>query len=154
MMATVTTESYAFDPRPNYPLFVTAKRYWKPSSPHVNDPEALTLIFTHGTGFHKEHWEPTIDDLYSLIGDDRPDFPKVREMWSIDAPNHGDAGILNEKTLQLDYQSVCSCSFASCFELGLIYCVKSGGRNMGEVSTPYWPASALALVSILRQDGW
>lgn len=95
------SESYLFDPRPNYPFLLTAKRYWKPSATHSSHPDALTLICTHGTGFHKELWEPTLEYLWLLDG------VKVREIWSIDAPNHGDATIHNEDTLQWGYDSVC-----------------------------------------------
>jgi hypothetical protein len=104
---TIASQSYVFDPRPNHPLLVTAKRYWLTNSRYLNDPDALTLIFTHGTGFHKEQWEPTIDDLNALLADDSNSV-KVREMWSIDAPNHGDAAVLNEKALLWGYEP-CMC---------------------------------------------
>jgi len=109
-MTPLSSQSYTFDPRPNYPLLITAKRYWNPSSPSFSDPNALTLIFTHGTGFHKEQWEPAIDDLYNLL--DRRGSATVREIWSIDAPNHGDAAILNEKALTWGYHPICTCWIA------------------------------------------
>ncbi|KAJ7671263.1 Alpha/beta hydrolase fold-1 [Mycena polygramma] len=102
-MAPLTSQSYVFDPRPRYPLFLTAKRYWCTSSPHLNDPDAFTLILAHGTGFHKELYEPTIEDLYGLVP---ADGPKIREVWAIDAPNHGDAAVLNEESLQAGYEPV------------------------------------------------
>jgi len=105
---TIASQSYVFDPRPNYPLLVTAKRYWATNSHYLNDPEAITLIFTHGTGFHKEQWEPTLDDLFFLLANNNGTV-KVREMWSIDAPNHGDAAVLNEKALKWGYVPVCMC---------------------------------------------
>ncbi|KAG6867691.1 hypothetical protein C0993_012326 [Termitomyces sp. T159_Od127] len=104
MARSLSSQSYTFDPRPNYPLLITAKRYWKPDSSHLNDPSALTLIFTHGTGFHKEQWEPTIDEFYALLEGENGS-PKVREVWSIDAPNHGDAAVLNENVL-LAYEPI------------------------------------------------
>ncbi|KAF8056928.1 Alpha/beta hydrolase fold-1 [Lyophyllum atratum] len=102
---TTSSRSYTFDPRPSYPLVITAKRCWKPDSPYLNDPSAITLIFTHGTGFHKEQWEPSMDDLWALLGGNN-DTVKVREMWAIDAPNHSDAAILNEEVLQYGYDQV------------------------------------------------
>ncbi|KAJ7608057.1 Alpha/beta hydrolase fold-1 [Mycena polygramma] len=102
-MAPLTSQSYVFDPRPTYPLFLTAKRYWCTSSPHLNDPDAFTLILAHGTGFHKELYEPTIEDLYGLVP---ADGPKIREVWAIDAPNHGDAAVLNEESLRVGYEPV------------------------------------------------
>ncbi len=95
----LSSESYVFDPRPDFPLVSTAKRYWKAGSSH--DPNGVTLIFTHGTGFHKEQWEPTIEELYRRAG------VPIREVWAIDAPNHGDAALLNYETLKWGYQRVC-----------------------------------------------
>jgi hypothetical protein len=105
-MTFLRSKSYTFDPRPNYPLLSTAKCYWNPSSPSFSDSNALTLILTHGTGFHKEQWEPTIDDLYDLL--DAGGSVKVREIWSIDAPNHGDAATLNENALGWGYDQICA----------------------------------------------
>ena len=107
----IASQSYVFDPRPNYPLLVTAKRYWVPNSPHLNDPDAITLIFAHATGFHKEHWEPTLDDLHTLLATNSSSV-KVQDMWSIDAPNHGDAAVLNEKALKWGYDPVCMCKYS------------------------------------------
>ncbi|KAF8513734.1 Alpha/beta hydrolase fold-1 [Hysterangium stoloniferum] len=90
----LSTENHVFDWRPNYPFFVTAKRYWDPSS---SREDGNTLIFTHGTGFHKEQWEPTIKHLFSLFKT-RSAFP-IREAWAIDCPNHGEAFPLNEATI-------------------------------------------------------
>ncbi|KAG6817019.1 hypothetical protein H0H87_000641 [Tephrocybe sp. NHM501043] len=101
----ISSQSYTFDPRPNYPLLITAKRYWKSTLTDANDPKALTLILTHGTGFHKEQWEPTIDELHLLL-DGAGLSNKVREIWSIDAPNHGDAAILNEEVLKVGYEPI------------------------------------------------
>ena len=86
-----------FDPRPNYPLLITANRY-----PFSENPGGLTLVFAHGTGFHKEQWEPTIEDLKKL-----DDTGIIREVWSIEAPNHGDSAILNEEVLRLGYTPIC-----------------------------------------------
>jgi hydroxymethylglutaryl-CoA lyase len=95
------SKTFVFDPRPNYPLLITANRY-----PFSEDSEGLTLVFAHGTGFHKEQWEPTIEDLKKLLEDDRA-VTKIREVWSIEAPNHGDSAILNEEVLRLGYTPIC-----------------------------------------------
>jgi hypothetical protein len=87
---------------------VTAKRYWHPD--HCpTDPDALTLICTHGTGFHKEHWEPALEDLYAHLASSARAVPgvKVREAWSIECPNHGDAAVLNEDALRWGYLPAC-----------------------------------------------
>jgi len=96
----LSTENHVFDWRPNYPFLVTAKRYWDPSS---SREDGNTLIFAHGTGFHKEQWEPTIMHLFTLFKT-RNAFP-VREAWAVDCPNHGEAFLLNEATIfRCDYQ--------------------------------------------------
>ncbi|CAL1697815.1 unnamed protein product [Somion occarium] len=115
MASSMHCQSYVFDPRPRYPLQLTAKRYWIPSENALlsNDSDALTLIFTHGTGFHKEIWEPTIEHLFDVIANENNNGRsgqrvKIREVWSVDAPDHGDAAILNEKVLQWGYSEVVS----------------------------------------------
>lgn len=102
-------ESYVFDPRPRYPLVTTAKRYWHPQF-YSEDPDASTLIFAHGTGFHKEQWEPTLEYLYDISS--RNGGMKIREAWSIDCPNHGDAVVLNEEELSWGYRQ-CTCLISS-----------------------------------------
>lgn len=106
--SSLASQAYVFDPRPHYPLRIALKRYWKASSPDAQDPDALTLIFTHGTGFHKEQWEPTIDDLYSLFNG--KESVKIRDVFAIDMANHGDSAILNEKELLGErYNPICTC---------------------------------------------
>ncbi|KAF7354807.1 Abhydrolase domain-containing protein mpaH [Mycena sanguinolenta] len=97
-MPALASQLYTFDPRPRYPLRLSAARYWDPSSETHDDPTAPTLVFTHATGAHKEQYEPTIQDLYNynLAGPKT----KIREVWTIDAPDHGDSAVLNEEALR------------------------------------------------------
>ena len=92
----------------------TAKRYWHPE--HCSDaPDAVTVILAHGTGFVKEHWEPTLEDLYALLtrsGDHHDAGVRIREAWSIEASNHGDSAGLNEEILAWGYTPVCESSCA------------------------------------------
>lgn len=136
MSPPLLSESYVFDPRPYYPLVSTVKRFWDPSW----TVDGLTLVFTHGTGFHKEQWEPTIDDLLELIRQQNPNKIKVREIWTIDAPNHGDAAILNEKSLQHGYEAVCEfAAYASCMIIlqNSTYSPVAGIRAQ-YTRLPYW----------------
>ncbi|KAJ3573724.1 hypothetical protein NP233_g2240 [Leucocoprinus birnbaumii] len=84
-----------------YPLYITAKRY------HVQelevlqqDPEAITLLAFHSTSFHKETWEPTLEALFDASVANGLDKVKIREVWAVDCPNHGHAGILNREMLK------------------------------------------------------
>ncbi|KAI0342214.1 alpha/beta-hydrolase [Trametopsis cervina] len=105
-MAPLQFEAYTLDPRPYYPLVVTAKRYWSPTHQSL-DPDALTVICAHATGYHKEHWEPTIEDLFDVLTENgTSNVIKIREFWSIDCPNHGDGGVLNEETLSWGHTPV------------------------------------------------
>ncbi|KAH6910789.1 Alpha/beta hydrolase fold-1 [Coprinopsis sp. MPI-PUGE-AT-0042] len=97
----LSKETFTFDPRPNYPLLVTANRYWDDTT-SVED--GLTVILAHGTSFTKETWEPTLDDLQELVQDNK--LVRIREYWSIEAPNHGDSALLNEETLQVGYTPI------------------------------------------------
>src|SRR5215510_889597 len=96
------TQSYVFDPRPDYPFLITAKRYFTSNTPQ----DGLTLVFAHGTGFHKECWEPAMQHLYDST-QSHGSFT-IRECWTIDCPNHGESAVLNEKTLHAaGYDLVC-----------------------------------------------
>ncbi|KAG2007365.1 zuotin [Coprinopsis cinerea AmutBmut pab1-1] len=94
-------QTYVFDPRPNYPLVVTANRYWDPETSAV---DGVTVVFAHGTGFNKESWEPTIEDVQKALEGNQT--VRVREYWSIDAPNHGDSAALNQETLKVGYTPI------------------------------------------------
>ena len=102
LLMPLSKETFTFDPRPNYPLLITANRYWDEATT-VED--GLTVILAHGTSFTKENWEPTLEDLQVLVRDTKR--ARIREYWSIEAPNHGDTALLNEQTLEVGYTPVC-----------------------------------------------
>jgi len=67
-----------------------------------------------------------MEDLYSFA--DRSEL-KIREMWSIDAPNHGEAAILNEKSLLWGYEPVCK-SARDVRNRAALPCIQLDGKNM------------------------
>ncbi|KIK83952.1 hypothetical protein PAXRUDRAFT_700607 [Paxillus rubicundulus Ve08.2h10] len=77
-------------------LQMTAKRYTAPFS----EPEGLTLLFAHGISAHKEQWEPTLQRVF-YNQRFKAKHHRVREAWSFDWLNHGDAAELNKEKLQL-----------------------------------------------------
>jgi pimeloyl-ACP methyl ester carboxylesterase len=90
----LTFEEYGFDPRPQFPFLITFKCY-----PNLEtEQNGFTLILAHGTGFHKEVWEPIIERIFAEST--KPNGPKIRDAWAIDAPNHGDAAVLNAALLK------------------------------------------------------
>ncbi|KAH8830962.1 Alpha/beta hydrolase family-domain-containing protein [Flagelloscypha sp. PMI_526] len=91
-------QSIHYPPTKGYPLHITAKRYWLPAfEAYSEDPDALTLIFLHGTSFCKEIWEPTLDSLFRMAS--MPGVLKIREAICIDCPNHGEASAFNDDAL-------------------------------------------------------
>jgi len=57
----------------------------------------LTLIITHSISGHKEQYHTAITRLLSLR--ERATYD-IREIWTIDFPNHGEAAILNRRILE------------------------------------------------------
>jgi len=104
----VLSKSYVFDPRPRLPFRIAVKRYWIGECPDVIDREkfskhredVLTLVFMHGIGAHKEHWEPTIQRLFLNQQAAARRSVRFHDMWSLDMPNQGDSAILNEEPLR------------------------------------------------------
>lgn len=95
-------EEYIFNAGPQFPFLITTKRY-----PNLdNEQNGFSLILAHGTGFHKELWEPIIEQIF--LENAKPDGLRIRDAWAIDAPNHGDAATLNAVLLKTGaYDFVC-----------------------------------------------
>ncbi|KAF4563902.1 hypothetical protein EYR36_003146 [Pleurotus pulmonarius] len=83
-------------------LKFTAKRYRdKATQPSDLAENALTLLFVHGVGYHKESWEPCIEVIFQhFTNDTRSEPTKIREAWAIDWQDHGDAALLNRQALR------------------------------------------------------
>ncbi|KAG1818470.1 Alpha/beta hydrolase fold-1 [Suillus subaureus] len=93
----IRSELFVFDTPPLHGLpglKMTAKRYYTPFS----DPQGLTLLFAHGVGAHKEHWEPMLRYLFSHQNLQQPSC--IREAWCFDWLNHGDAAVINKAALE------------------------------------------------------
>ena len=91
----ILSEVHILDWNPDYPLLTVTKRYWI----NADIEDGYTLIFAHGIGFNKEQWEPTLNALFRLSHRKSPGYPRIREVWTIDCPNHGQAAILNDNLL-------------------------------------------------------
>ncbi len=86
---------------PGYPLYITAKRYFvRELEVFEGDIDAVTILALHSTSFHKETWETTIEALFEAAIRNGSGKVKVREVWAVDCPNHGYAGVLNKKVLK------------------------------------------------------
>ena len=86
----------ALPPSPGYPLYVSAKCY-RPQQRAENSNRDISLIFLHGVGSYKEVFEPVIVELLVLWNSSRL---RIREVWSVECPNHGQSAVLNEHLLR------------------------------------------------------
>lgn len=55
---------------------------------------------------HKECWEPVIEMLFATM-DAQKSGTQIREIWCIDAPNHGEGAVLNEEFLRTHWLEEC-----------------------------------------------
>ncbi|KAJ3859365.1 Alpha/beta hydrolase family-domain-containing protein [Lentinula novae-zelandiae] len=104
-MVALETSSLTFETHTTgLSLLNSAKCYRPLQSDSTRDDQVkqgLVLLMAHGTGYHKEHWEPTIEHLFDLESEltstKTPPTPTIRECWAIDVQNHGEAAVLNEQ---------------------------------------------------------
>ncbi|KAI6100608.1 hypothetical protein F5141DRAFT_1009268 [Pisolithus sp. B1] len=67
--------------------------------PVSESEQGLTLVLTHGLSSHKESYHPTVANLLrSNAAGICPNW--IREIWSIDMPNHGETAVLNRAYLE------------------------------------------------------
>ncbi|KAF7356577.1 hypothetical protein MVEN_00991400 [Mycena venus] len=82
------SQLYISEPSPSCPFRVEAVQYI-PASPCE---DGFTLVFLHAMSLHKETFEPMLDHLLAVS-------TKIKDVWSIDNPNHGRSSVLNQKLL-------------------------------------------------------
>ncbi|ETW87252.1 Esterase/lipase/thioesterase [Heterobasidion irregulare TC 32-1] len=99
-MTAMRSQSFVFDPLPDgNGLKMAANRYTSGDSPLQT--AGLTLILAHGSGLHKECWEPTLSKLFQIqASEDRS--CRIREAWAFDWQSHGDSALLNESAARKD----------------------------------------------------
>ncbi|KIM55410.1 hypothetical protein SCLCIDRAFT_298120 [Scleroderma citrinum Foug A] len=78
-------------------LWCAALRY--PVSARQRNESGLTLVLTHGMSSHKESYHPVISRMLQLNGAENRYAAGIREVWSIDLPNHGESAALNRALL-------------------------------------------------------
>ncbi|KZV76686.1 alpha/beta-hydrolase [Peniophora sp. CONT] len=81
-------------------LKIAAKRYWSGHSAKHAGPGSVTVVLAHGSGFHKEHFEPFLQHLFALAENDG--VAVIREAWALDWQSHGDSAVLNADVLGQD----------------------------------------------------
>ncbi|KAF4573443.1 hypothetical protein EYR36_007958 [Pleurotus pulmonarius] len=108
-MVELSIEEFVFDaPTPRHAssslssaLKTVAKRYRSSSNRSDEDDTGITLLLVHGTGFHKEQWEPTIQAIFNHYATPgSSERTKVKEMWSFDWHDHGAAAVINREALR------------------------------------------------------
>ncbi|RPD64180.1 alpha/beta-hydrolase [Lentinus tigrinus ALCF2SS1-7] len=68
--------------------------------------ERFSLLFTHGTSFHKETWIPSVENLFELQAQSVGTAATVVEAWLMDVQNHGRAAVLNENKLLTNLEGI------------------------------------------------
>ncbi|KAF9011167.1 hypothetical protein BDQ17DRAFT_1405670 [Cyathus striatus] len=68
-------------------------------SSNITERGGYTLILTHAIGVHKETWEVTVRHLLGLCNTGRSPY-RVKELYSIENPNHGESALLNVDIIQ------------------------------------------------------
>lgn len=86
-------------PTDTCPFYLCGKKYFDSERADNANEGGVTLILAHATGMHKECWEPTLRRLLPNT--------KIKEAWSIDAPNHGRAAVLNRRILATEFMEQC-----------------------------------------------
>jgi hypothetical protein len=81
-------------------LYISAKRYRPKQASTKGIP--LTLITSHANGFHKESWEPLLEEMMGI----QSDTYRIEEVWSLDIVNQGDSAVLNKARLG----RICECT--------------------------------------------
>ncbi|KAF9538742.1 alpha/beta-hydrolase [Agrocybe pediades] len=81
-------------------LKASMNRYRPRTTARNPEDSGLILLLAHGMGFHKEHWEPTVQRLFELNRTNSVGNPKIVEAWSLDYPSHGEAAELNASVLK------------------------------------------------------
>ena len=95
------------------PLIVPSADHPRHVGPTV---QPVTLLLLHSTSFHKEIYEPMLEELFTIVGDSSRDGDhgetelSIKEVWAIDCPNHGQAAVLNCELLKRpEYKEYCEC---------------------------------------------
>jgi len=94
-------ERFVLDTGVNGNMKATMNRY-RPSNTTRHEKDAgYILLFAHGTGFHKELWEPTIEHLFEIDKTKRAhnEPTQILEAWAVDCQNHGESAALNDDIL-------------------------------------------------------
>ncbi|OLL24569.1 Peroxisomal membrane protein LPX1 [Neolecta irregularis DAH-3] len=80
-------------------LTIAVKRYTPLNNPYPGRND-VSFVVAHANGFHKELYEPFLDEL--LARSEHLGF-KIRNVWAMDAAHQGESGVLNEYTLGDQY---------------------------------------------------
>lgn len=114
MATEFTIDRYTIGPSPSYPLHILANRYMCNNS-SLRPHDGYTLVFMHAIGLHKETWEVTIRHLFALSKVSWGSGLRIREVYCIESPNHGESAILNEEVLRTQYAHKCNPEFSSSY---------------------------------------
>ncbi|GAA5991015.1 hypothetical protein JCM11641_007311 [Rhodosporidiobolus odoratus] len=81
-------------------LYLAVNRYVPLAPPSTNRKKGgkgLTLVLCHGTGLHKETWEPVLQRMLDELEEEGHVW--VEEIWALDAANQADSAVINEEVM-------------------------------------------------------
>lgn len=92
-------ESFVF----NTPSFHDGKPLLKMAAKRYVDrrqsDDGITVLLAHGTGTHKEQWEPMLHKLFEIRSTKSPSL-RIREAWAFDWQDHGHSAVMNSEILK------------------------------------------------------
>ncbi|PPQ68569.1 hypothetical protein CVT24_005581 [Panaeolus cyanescens] len=175
---TLTTEKYYLPTHTNGVRLICAYNKYTRGGGEGKGKGRIILVLGHGGGFSKEHYEPFLHDIFALEASycqREPDSrslkgPKylIREAWALDAPNHGESGVMNEHELVRNpgvadiwdnasaFTTLLSSGLFGPLDKGyhqVIVCGHSAGSVAAVLSTQYFnPPASLPFNSLILID--
>ncbi|KAK7449256.1 hypothetical protein VKT23_013400 [Stygiomarasmius scandens] len=98
----LSASSYRFTYCYDHPLECIAKRYTYPQSNIPAGKKTCTVLLAGGISFNEPTYIPIVTELFRLSAEYSSGI-HIHSIWVLERPDHGDAGVLNEETLQKHY---------------------------------------------------
>ena len=147
--ATYSSRTVVVPPGRKYPFHITAKCYVPQGE--LYNANGKTILLLHSTSFHKEIYEPALDEL-GLLARTYPMCGRVqfKEAWVVECPNHGESAVLNQAVLQRpQYQEYCRSSMLSPL-IHLCLCIQSPVNDMPRLCHIFCPPKMPRIGRIFR----
>ncbi|KAJ6595660.1 hypothetical protein DFH09DRAFT_906007 [Mycena vulgaris] len=135
MATTLRREKIDLAPGNSYPFHVLATKYTYEGNPYQDSNDGFTLLLTHSLGVHMETWEITVAHLFKLSASVNSPV-KIREVISIESPNHGRSALVNAEVIAKHPMHDCERTreYAQAVQRFLVACFSAETRNLVGIS--------------------